>query len=57
MASNDTLYADLAAAMRTGIAALGPSPARDRLEETRDFFDFVRQEMPALISRWRASRA
>jgi hypothetical protein len=57
MASNDTLYADLAAAMRTGIAALGPSPARDRLEETRDFFDFVRQEMPALIARWRASRA
>jgi predicted transcriptional regulator len=57
MASNDTLYADLAAAMSTGIAALGPSPARDRLEETRDFFDFVRREMPALINRWRASRA
>jgi predicted transcriptional regulator len=56
MASNDTLYADLADAMRTGIAALGPSPARDRLEETRDFFDFVRREMPALITRWRASR-
>jgi predicted transcriptional regulator len=57
MASNDTLYADLAAAMRTGIAALGPSPARDRLVETRDFFDFVRRVMPALITRWRAARA
>ena len=56
MASNDTLYSDLGAAMRTGIAALGPSPARDRLEETRDFFEFVRAEMPALITRWRASR-
>jgi predicted transcriptional regulator len=57
MASNDTLYADLAAAMSTGIAALGPSPARDRLEETRDFFHFVRREMPALNNRGRAPRA
>jgi predicted transcriptional regulator len=57
MASNDTLYSDLAAAMSEGIAALGPSPARDRLEETRDFFEFVRREMPALITRWRATRA
>jgi predicted transcriptional regulator len=57
MASNDTLYSDLEAAMGKGIAALGASPARDRLEETRDFFEFVRQEMPALITRWRASRA
>jgi predicted transcriptional regulator len=57
MASNDTLYADLAAAMSTGIAALGPSPARDRLEETRDFFDCGRGVRRALITRWRASRA
>lgn len=56
MASNPTLYDDLGAAMADGIAALGPSAARDRLEETRDFFDYVRSEMPALIDRWRATR-
>jgi len=43
--------------MSQGIAALGPSEARDRLEETRDFFEYVRKEMPALIDRWRATRA
>ena len=57
MASNEALYDELGVAMSQGIAALGPSEARDRLEETRDFFEYVRKEMPALIDRWRATRA
>lgn len=56
MATNQALYDELGVAMRQGIAALGPSAARDRLEETRDFFEYVRKEMPALIDRWRATR-
>ena len=56
MASNEALYDELGVAMSQGIAALGPSEARDRLEETRDFFEYVRKEMPALIDRWRATR-
>lgn len=56
MATNNSLYDDLGQAMRQGIDALGPSPARDRLEETRDFFEYVRGEIPTLIERWRAER-
>jgi DNA-binding transcriptional regulator GbsR (MarR family) len=33
------------------------SPSRDRMTETRDFFDFLVVEMPKLVERWRASRA
>jgi hypothetical protein len=42
-------------ALREGAAALGPdSPAGRRLEETREFFAFLREELPALMERWRA---
>lgn len=42
-------------AMADGAAALGPgSPAGLRLEETREFFAFLREELPALMERWRA---
>jgi DNA-binding transcriptional regulator GbsR (MarR family) len=44
-------------AMQDGIAALGTgSPAGRRLEETREFFAFLRAELPALMERWRARR-
>jgi DNA-binding transcriptional regulator GbsR (MarR family) len=47
-------WADLA---RQGVTAVGTStPAGRRLGETADFFDFVRDEMPALLERWRARR-
>ncbi|MBQ0983018.1 MarR family transcriptional regulator [Streptomyces sp. F63] len=39
--------------LRTGIQALGTdSPAGQRLEETRDFFEFLRQEMATMLDRW-----
>jgi predicted transcriptional regulator len=42
-------------AMADGADALGrDSPAGRRLEETREFFAFLRDELPALMERWRA---
>jgi hypothetical protein len=41
-------------AMDEGAAALGrDTPAGRRLEETREFFAFLREELPALMARWR----
>jgi predicted transcriptional regulator len=40
--------------MADGAAALGPdTPAGRRLDETREFFAFLREELPALMQRWR----
>jgi len=40
---------------REGIDALGPTtPAGQRLAESLAFFEFLQQEMPAMLSRWRA---
>ena len=42
-------------AMAEGAAALGPdTPAGRRLQETREFFAFLREELPAMMERWRA---
>jgi DNA-binding transcriptional regulator GbsR (MarR family) len=42
---------------RTGIDALGvATPAGERLGESLAFFEFLRQEMPALLERWRQQR-
>jgi predicted transcriptional regulator len=42
------------ATTREGVAALGPStPAGQRLAESLEFFEFLREEMPALLARWR----
>jgi hypothetical protein len=41
-------------AMDDGAGALGrDTPAGRRLEETREFFAFLREELPALMARWR----
>jgi DNA-binding transcriptional regulator GbsR (MarR family) len=41
-------------AMDEGAAALGrDTPAGRRLEETREFFAFLREELPPLMARWR----
>jgi DNA-binding transcriptional regulator GbsR (MarR family) len=41
-----------------GVALVGADgPAGRRLAETREFFAFFRAELPALLDRWRASRA
>ena len=46
------------AATREGVDALGPgTPAGRRLAESLAFFEFLRQEMPALLARWREQHA
>jgi hypothetical protein len=46
------------AVLAEGAEVLGPdAPASRRLRETQEFFPFFRAELPALIERWRASRA
>jgi DNA-binding transcriptional regulator GbsR (MarR family) len=43
---------------RAGIDALGAAtPAGERLAESVAFFEFVREEMPAMLARWRERRA
>jgi DNA-binding transcriptional regulator GbsR (MarR family) len=40
-----------------GIKAVGPdTPAGARLEETRQFFEFLMVEIPRMLERWRARR-
>jgi DNA-binding transcriptional regulator GbsR (MarR family) len=44
-------------AMRDGIAALGAdSPAGARMVESIRFFEFLQEELPAVLARWRARR-
>lgn len=44
--------------LRQGVEALGPdTPAGARVEDTRQFFAFMRSEFPHLLHRWRAHRA
>ncbi|WP_211303126.1 GbsR/MarR family transcriptional regulator [Allonocardiopsis opalescens] len=41
-----------------GVQVVGPdTPAGARLEETRQFFAFMHDEIPRIIDRWRAYRA
>jgi DNA-binding transcriptional regulator GbsR (MarR family) len=44
--------------LREGIEAIGAdTPAGRRLEETRRFYQFIREEMPRLLEQWREVRA
>jgi DNA-binding transcriptional regulator GbsR (MarR family) len=44
-------------AMREGMAALGPdTPAGARMAESVEFFEFLQEELPAVLARWRARR-
>jgi DNA-binding transcriptional regulator GbsR (MarR family) len=46
------------ATTREGVEALGPStPAGRRLAESLAFFEFLREEMPGLLARWRQKQA
>ena len=46
------------ATTREGIDAVGPAtPAGRRLAESLAFFEFLRQEMPAMLARWREQHA
>jgi DNA-binding transcriptional regulator GbsR (MarR family) len=45
-------------AVLDGVQAVGPdTPAGARLQDTADFFAFLRAEMPELLARWRDSRS
>jgi DNA-binding transcriptional regulator GbsR (MarR family) len=44
--------------LERGVAALGPSsPAGARMRETYEFVEFLRQELPSMLARWRRLRA
>jgi len=43
--------------LQEGIKAVGPdTPAGARLEETRAFFEFLRDEIPQAMAKWRSQR-
>jgi DNA-binding transcriptional regulator GbsR (MarR family) len=52
------MFAESEAALLEGVAALGDdTPAGRRLEETRQFFDFLKDELATVFDRWRMLRA
>jgi predicted transcriptional regulator len=54
----DQVLAHWANAASDGAEILGPdTPAGQRLADSHDFFVFLRQELPALLERWRAHKA
>ena len=54
----DQVLAHWANAARDGADILGPdTPAGQRLADSHEFFAFLRQELPALLDRWRAHKA
>ena len=43
--------------LQEGIKAVGPdTPAGVHLEETRAFFEFLRDEIPQMMAKWRERR-
>jgi hypothetical protein len=55
--SQNRTLARLPASLRPGVAALGPAtPAGERIAETLEFFEFLNDEYPALVERWRERR-
>ena len=54
----EPMFARWQASLREGIDLVGAdTPAGERLSETLAFFDFVQEETPAMLERWRARRA
>lgn len=55
--NQDQVYARMEATLREGVAVLGAdSAAGARVEETRDFFSYLRRELPQVLKRWEAQR-
>jgi DNA-binding transcriptional regulator GbsR (MarR family) len=53
----EQLLARWEASAREGVDVLGAgTPAGQRMAESRQFFAFLRREMPALLERWRQER-
>jgi predicted transcriptional regulator len=58
VARRERLLDEWIAVTASGIEALGAqSPAGKRLSESQAFFQFLRQEMPALLERWRGQQS
>ena len=54
----DQVLSRWVSAAREGVEILGPqTPAGKRVADSLGFFVFLKQEMPALLERWRAHRA
>jgi hypothetical protein len=57
MARRDAILARWEQDLEEGIKAVGPdTPAGDRLEETRRFYAFLREELARILEDWRAQR-
>lgn len=58
-ANRDKMMDAWAALMADGVSAVGGSatPAGRRLDETRRLFEFLREELPALMDKWRAQES
>lgn len=53
----DQMFNRLESSIRAGLAALGPdTPAGARMAETLDFFEFLQDELPKLLDRWKTER-
>jgi len=58
VAQRDQILARWEDDLEEGVKAVGPdSPAGTRLEETRQFFEFLRHEIPRTMAKWREQRA
>ena len=54
MTNRDYILKRWAATMHEGVAQLGPdTPAGQRLQETAEFLEFLREELPAIMEKWR----
>jgi DNA-binding transcriptional regulator GbsR (MarR family) len=57
IARRDEMVASWLSDLAEGVKAVGPETAAGaRLEETRAFFEYLLQELPRLVDRWRAQR-
>ena len=53
----DQIFSRLESSIRAGMSALGPdTPAGARMAETIDFFEFLQDELPKLLDRWKTAR-
>ena len=57
IARRDEMVARWLQDLAEGVKAVGPdTPTGARLEETRQFFEYLLEEVPRLLERWRARR-
>lgn len=57
IAERADVFDALTESLTDGIRAVGgSSPAGERIAETRDFFQYLKDEMPLMAARWRDSR-